>query len=78
MVPGQSDSGLMSVTRQTVMRVPIFTGAGKRPVLTPFHHVARNTGISGGAGGVALGAPMIGLRRRNPIGGMDALTLPHG
>lgn len=69
--PAPSISARMSVARQTVMRGPSFTGAGNRPVLTPFHQVALDTGMSGGIGGVALGSPMICLSRRNPIACME-------
>jgi len=37
---------LMSSTRQAVVRVESFTGCGKRPSLTPAHHVDLPTGIT--------------------------------
>jgi hypothetical protein len=34
----------MSLTRHAVVRGPSFTGRGKRPLLTPAHHVNRPIG----------------------------------
>lgn len=55
-------SSRISSTRQAVMRGPNFTGLGKRPVLTPSHHVDRETGIG------PAGARML-ERRRKPVSG---------
>ena len=52
----------MSSTRQAVMRRPSFTGFGKRPSLTPAHHVDLLTGIG------PLGAMMEGSRTK-PVEG---------
>src|SRR5271169_1824723 len=51
----------MSSTFQAVVRGPSFTGLGKRPDLTPAHHVERPTGIG------PRGARMEGRRTKpNP------------
>jgi hypothetical protein len=52
-------SARMSSTLQAVVRGPIFMGLGKRPDLTPAHHVAALTGMIAGTGGFALGLPRI-------------------
>ncbi len=52
----------MSSTRQAVVRGPSFTGSGKRPDLTPAHHVDLETGI--GPSG-----PRIDLSRTKPVSG---------
>src|SRR5271167_2122535 len=52
----------MSSTFQAVVRGPSFTGLGKRPDLTPAHHVERPTGIG------PLGASIEG-RRTKPNSG---------
>ena len=52
----------MSSTRHAVMRGPSFTGLGKRPDLTPSHHVDRPTGIG------PFG-PMIEESRTKPVSG---------
>lgn len=64
-------SARMSSTRQQVVRLPNFTGLGKRPDLTPDHHDDLQTGMIGGVGGIALRLPMICFRRRNPVSGND-------
>jgi hypothetical protein len=38
----------MSSTRHAVVRGPSFTGRGKRPLLTPAHHVERPIGYTRG------------------------------
>lgn len=40
-----SASARMSSTRQAVIRGPSLTGCGKRPALTPAHHVLFETGV---------------------------------
>lgn len=60
----------ISSTRHAVMRSPSFrTGCGNRPDFTPAHQVDLETGISGGIGGLAVGSPIICLRRRKPVAG---------
>lgn len=52
----------MSSARHAVTRGPSFTGRGKRPLLTPSHHVDFPTGI--GPAGARMDA-----RRRRPVSG---------
>jgi hypothetical protein len=52
----------ISSTRHAVVRGPSLTGFGKRPDLTPSHHVERPTGMG------PMGATME-LSRRKPIRG---------
>lgn len=54
-----SISWRMSSTRQTVRRGPSFIDLGKRPVLTPAHHVDLDTGIIEGIDGIDLWLPII-------------------
>jgi hypothetical protein len=55
----------MSCTHHAVIRALNLTGLGNRPVLTPFHHVLRLTGIG------PCGA-MIAEIRTNPVDGRDS------
>ena len=50
---------------QAVVRGPSFTALGKRPAFTPAHHVERETGMTAGIGGSALGSPMICGKRKS-------------
>lgn len=59
----------MSSTRQAVVRSDSLTPAGKRPDLTPSHHVDFETGNIAGIGGFVLGLPMIWESRMNPVSG---------
>ena len=59
---GRSIRARISSTRHAVMRGPSLIGLGKRPLLTPAHHVERPTGMG------PLGA-RIELSRTNPVWG---------
>ena len=59
----------ISSTRHTVMRSVSLIGLGKRPDLTPAHHVDFFTGMRGWIGGLAFESPIICLRRRRPVSG---------
>lgn len=60
----------ISSTRQAVMRAPSFTGLGKRPSLTPVHHVDLLTGIG------PSGARIWG-RRTKPLCGSCGAVSEH-
>ncbi len=54
-------NSLISLTLQAIVLGPSFTGCGKRPDLTPAHHVDLLTGMNAGIGGFALLSPIICL-----------------
>ena len=63
----------MSSTRQAVVLGPSLTGLGKRPSLTPTHHVDFETGIG------PRGA-RIDERRKKPVSGskfVSGMVSPH-
>ncbi len=66
----------ISSTRQAVIRGPSFIGWGKRPVLTPSHHVDLLTGIRDGY----LELPKICASLKKPVCGslliVNHLRLP--
>ena len=64
----------MELARHTATLGDSFIGAGKMPVLIPFHQVVLQTGIIGGIGGIALGSPMICGKRKKTSSDMVVLS----
>jgi hypothetical protein len=67
----------MSSIRHAVIRGPNFTGFGKRPDFTPFHHVVLQIGINGRIFGWDFLLPIICERRKKPVSGIAAIFKLH-
>jgi hypothetical protein len=63
----------MSSTRHAVVLGPSFTGLGKRPSLTPCHHVDLATGTIAGTHGSSFGADDLGEAKIANLGKLGLL-----